>query len=143
MAAPTTFKFGSFIVKVGDGDTPEVFAAPCGFTQRSLQFTANTNATQVPDCDDPDAPVWEEHDVTTMTAQVTGQGVLAATAHEVWREWFLSGEARNVRVEIAGATSYYSGKAILTNFQLDSEIGSRVTVNVNLQASGPWIWTGA
>jgi len=143
MAKPTTIRFGGFLVKVGDGETPEVFAAPCGFTQRSLQFTSNTNTTQVPDCDDPDAPSWDEADVSSISAQITGQGVLAVEAHPVWNEWFFSAAVRNIRVEAPALGGHYEGPALLTNFQIDSNIGEKVTVNVTIQNSGEWKWVPA
>jgi len=137
MAKPVTLPFGSFLLKVGDGATPEVFVAPCGFTQRSLQLTANTNTTQVPDCDDPDAPSWDEADVSSMSGQINGQGVLAKEAFPIWNEWFLSGAPRNIRAEYKGL-GHYEGTAILTSLQFDSNIGEKIAINVTIQNSGEW-----
>ena len=36
MAAPTTRKFGQIKVYVGNGASPEVFATPCGFTDKGV-----------------------------------------------------------------------------------------------------------
>jgi len=147
MARPTTLRFGKFIVQVGNGGSPEVFAAPCGFTERSLEFSADTNSTPVPDCDDPDAPIWSESDVTTLSATVTGQGVLAQEAHQIWRDWFLGGDVKNVRVlfdlPLAQGGGYYAGAAILTQFKVDSNYGDKIKISISLKNTSSWAWTDA
>jgi len=147
MARPNTITFGKFLVLVGDGASPEVFAAPCGFTDRSLDMNSETNSTDVPDCDNPDAPVWSEKSIKTLSATVTGQGVLAQEAHATWREWFFSGAPRNVRVKIdltgAQGGGYYEGSAILTQFKVDSSYGDKVKVSVTLNNNSEWTWTDA
>lgn len=147
MATPTVKSFGNFLVKVGNAASPEVFSAPCGFTEKALQLSADTVDTTLPDCDDPDAPSWVARDVTRLAAQVTGSGVMATESVATWRAWYLSGNPKNVRVEIAGASSagggYYAGAFLLTSMELGAKIGEKVTCNVTLVSDGPVTWTAA
>ena len=146
MTAPTTFTFGkSCVIQLGNGATPEVFSAPCGFTERSVEIKAETASTAVPDCDDGDAPAWNDTGVKSLSASVNGQGVLSQGAHPLWRAWVLSGEPKNVRVLFNGSADvgYYEGAAVLTSFKLDGAFGEKTKATVALESSGQWDWVGA
>ena len=65
MTQATTYPFSKFLVKIGDGAAPEVFTDPCGLTSKGFTRTANLNDTNIPDCDDPDAPSWLGRDVVS------------------------------------------------------------------------------
>ena len=71
MTKATTTTFGSFLIKLGDGASPEVFAAPCGLTTKGFNQTANVQETSVPDCADPDAPAYIERAVDTISSEIT------------------------------------------------------------------------
>ncbi len=147
MARPNTMRFGKYLVLLGDGGSPENFAQPCGLTERSLDLGADTNTTPVPDCDDPDAPAWAEADITTLKATISGQGVLAQEAHAIWRNWFFTGQAKNVRVlmdvPLANGGGYYYGAALLTQLKFDSNFGDKVKVSVTITNTSAWAWQDA
>jgi predicted secreted protein len=135
------------LILVGDGATPEVFAAPCGLTSKGFDTAASSNEVAVPDCDDPDAPAWIERVVKSLSSKVTGSGVLAAESFDVWRDWSLSGLAKNVRVELqppTGSTGlalgYYAGSFILSAFSLKAALGDKVTVDVTMDSDGQVTW---
>lgn len=141
MAKAKTVSFAKLIIQVGDGASPEIFAAPCGLTSRGFNRTANTNDVVVPDCDDEDAAAWIENDVVSLQAGVTGSGVLDLDALDVWDEWFESKELRNCRVVIdvplAQNGRHYAGQFRLTGFNMTGEIGNKAQVEVTLASSGP------
>jgi predicted secreted protein len=147
MAQPTTKSFGQLLVQVGNGASPEVFTAPCGFTEKSLQLSADTSDQVIPDCDNPDAAAWVGREVVSLSATVSGQGVLAVESVAVWRAWLLSAANRNVRVVIAGSGAagggYYAGAFKLTSFELGATLGEKVTVNVTAVSDGAVTWTAA
>lgn len=138
MTAPTTIKFGKMVVKLGDGAAVEVFAAPCGFVSKALNLSKNINETNIPDCDDPDAPAWVGRDVQSLTWNVTGQGVLAKEAFPTWQSFFNSTTSRNVRIEITfpGLPIVYAGAAHLETFEISADLGNRVQLNIVLQGDG-------
>lgn len=141
MAKPTTKKFGSFIIQVESTDSPGVYAAPCGLTTKSFNQTANTNETQVPDCDDPDAPADVERAVVSLSRETSGSGVLATESFSIWQEWYDSAESRICRVYPMGLTGgYYQGAFILSAFNLSASLGDKVSVDLTMQSDGACPW---
>lgn len=138
MAAPTTARFGKFRVLLGDGDSPEVFAAPCGFTSKSLVLSKNLTDVNLPDCDDPDAPAWVGRDVESLTASITGEGVMAAESAPDWMAAYESVDSVSVKVEIEFplVTYIYTGKMHIATMTLGAEQGGRVTNNIEMQSDG-------
>ncbi len=117
MAKPTTGAFSKLLILLGNGASPEVFAAPCGLTSKGFEISATSGDIQVPDCDDPDAPAWTERVVKALSAGVSGSGIMAVESFDTWNDWALSGLAQNVRVKLdLPGLGYYSGRFILTKF---------------------------
>ena len=147
MAQPTTLSFGDFVVKLGDGGSPETFAAPCGFVKESLKLSAQSSDTLVPDCDDPNAAAWTQSSVYGLSAEITGSGVLAMESLATWRAYFLSGASKNVQVLIlpgASGGGYYQGAFVLTDFQSDVDRkseGGRTQISVTMKSDGAVAWT--
>ncbi|GEC52260.1 putative secreted protein [Bradyrhizobium japonicum] len=135
MTQASTIKFGSFLVELGDGVTPtEGFSAPCGLNSRSFNRTAATNDTNVPDCDDPDAPSWLERDTVSLSAAIAGAGVVADEDFDVWNSWFESGATKNVRIRLKNRT--WIGPYKCTKLNVTGQRGSRVTFDVSLDSDG-------
>lgn len=129
------------LIEVGDGAAPEVFAAPCGLTTKGINRTANANDSEVPDCDDPDAPVWIEREIQSMSWEVSGSGLLMEDSAATWETWFASGEPRNIKVKIPRATGgrVYSGAALLTALNVTGNRGEKVAIEVTLSGTGPLV----
>lgn len=139
MAQPHTYTFGEFLIEVGNGATPEVFGAPCGLTAKSFNGQAATNDTNVPDCDDPDAASWLERDVTSLSRDITGSGVLAESALEIWDDWWESANPKNCQISLTGGvngTRTWSGSYILSGFEITGSLGEKVQVSVTLVSNG-------
>lgn len=140
MAQPKTIKFGKMKVELGDGETPEVFSAPCGFTQKSFARNKSLNEVAIPDCDDPDAPVVLGTDVATIGWAVSGEGVLAGESIDLWDGFYDSTTSRNVKVtfefDAPVGNIVYVGAAHLESFEITGALGSRVTANVSLRGDG-------
>jgi hypothetical protein len=143
MAQPVTAKFGKFRVMLGDGASPEIFAAPCGFTSKSLVLSKNLSEVNLPDCDDPDAPAWVGRDVESLTASISGEGVMAVESAPDWMAAFESTDSVNVKVEIEfpTITFVYTGRMHLSSLTLGAEQGGRVTCNVEMQSDGELVLT--
>ena len=143
MAAPVTVKFGKFRVLLGDGSSPINYVAPCGFTSKSLVLSKNLTDVNIPDCDDPDAPAWVGRDVQSITASVTGEGVMAAESAETWMVAFEDTDSVPVRIEIEFPlqTYVYTGLMHLSSMTLGAEAGGRVTNNVEMQSDGELVRT--
>lgn len=144
MAQPTTARFGAFIVSLGNGDSPLTYTAPCGFTSKALNLQKNLSEVAIPDCDDPDAPFWVARDVQTLTAAVSGEGVLAAESIDKWLDAFYSTESVQVQIEIelaAFPTETFTGLMHVDGFNITAEQGGRVQVSVSMQSDGELVRT--
>lgn len=134
MVKPTSFKFGALLIEVGDGRSPEGFTAPCGLKTKSFGIDKTINSEAVPDCEDPDAPAWDEGDVVSLRSNISGSGVLADEFIDIWENWATSEDTRNVRVTIGD--HIWEGAYHLTRFEITADLGSKVAVNVEMQSSG-------
>lgn len=142
MAQGTSTSFGNFLIKLGDGGGPEVFAAPCGLTTKGFNQTANVQETTVPDCSDEDAAAFIERGVDTLSSEISGAGVMTQEAFTTWRAWFLSAASKNCRIYPNGASGgYWQGAFILSAFNLTVNRGQKVEVSVTMQSDGAYTWT--
>jgi len=142
MAQPTVLPGTKLWILLGDGAQPEVFEQPCGLTTRGIAFTASTNTTLIPDCDDPEAPAWEAKDVNGLSAQVSGNGVMAIESFDVWNDWFQSAALKTCQVTLDDpALGHWEGQFILSQLTYGGQRGQKVTVDVTMDNSGavPWI----
>lgn len=147
MAQDDTIRTSKLLIKIGDGETPEVFSAPCGLTTKALNLTAAVNEFEVDDCADPDAPVWIERVVKSLSAGVSGSGTGRRGAMDLWRTWFLSGEAKNIHVMLdlpaAEGGGTYKMSAVLTTFNTTGESKGLVQAQVDIQSNGEVTFTPA
>ncbi|TMI98479.1 MAG: phage tail protein [Alphaproteobacteria bacterium] len=134
MAQASTLRFSQFLIKLGNGANPEVFAAPCGLNSREFNRTAATNDTNVPDCADPDAPSWLERDTTSLSSALSGSGVVADEDFDDWNDWFESGETKNL--EITLGTRTWRGPFKCTALNITGQRGSRTTFTVSMESDG-------
>lgn len=99
MAQATTIKSGKIRVLLGNDATPTVYAAPCGFTQRSITITKGLEEVNIPDCTDPDKVDWVGRDATSLSMGISGEGVLAAESVDDWLDAVDSIDSIPVKVE--------------------------------------------
>jgi hypothetical protein len=142
MAQPTTARWTKMTIWPGDGDSPEDFTKhDCGLTSKGLAFSGKTSDTDVPDCDDPDAAVWTERVVTSLSGSATGSGVMATDSLAFWSDWFESGLSKNVRIVLdlpGGAACYFQGAMVLTKFELTANLSDgKIQVSVGADSDGP------
>jgi hypothetical protein len=139
MARPETVKFGKFYVRLSDGAASPVFGAPCGFTSKSFSRNKTFGETNVPPCDDADAPSWTERDVQSMTASVSGDGVLAKSSVPIWEAALASSESIACEIELVyadGSSDLYVGNFHLESFEITGTQGERVNVSVSMPSDG-------
>lgn len=138
MAQATTIKSGKFRVLLGDGDTPIEYAAPCGFTQRSMTLSKGLEEINVPDCDDPDKVDWTGRDATSLSMSINGEGVLASESVETWLDAYDSTDSVPVKVEweFPAKTITWTGFMHIESIEAGASNGQRATMNVSMQSDG-------
>lgn len=143
MAVATTIKGGKVRVLLGDGASPETFAAPCGLTSRSITLNKALNDFQIPDCDDPDSVDWLGRDAVSLSMSVSGEGVLANESVDAWLDAWESVDPINVRVEweFPNRTIIWNGAMHVENFEVGAQNAQRATATVSLQSDGEMVRT--
>jgi len=141
MAQPTTVRFGKFRVLLGAGTSPVVFTAPCGFTSKSLTLTKNLEEVNLPDCDDPDKVAWVGRDASSLSASVSGEGVLTAESVDAWIEAFESVESvpAKIEVEFPAKTITWTGNMHIASLSSSADQGGRATLSVDMQSDGEMV----
>ena len=138
MAKPITARAGKMRILLGDGGSPETFDAPCGLTSKGLRIQKNLSEVTIPDCDDPDLPITLGRDVESISASISGEGVLAASAVDTWLDAYESTNSVAVKVEIEFSTGTvtWTGSFHIESLEIGAEQGGRVTLNVSMQSDG-------
>lgn len=143
MAAPQTLRFGAGALYIGDGATStEVFTKLCGFTEMELTLDKETNDTNVPDCDDPDAAAWVERDVVSLSWSMSFSGVLAKAALPLLEDATFSSAPVNIRLDLAGGGTgtgtpnrRYAGRAHISH-NISGSRGEKWQVEVTVTGDG-------
>lgn len=141
MAKATTIKGGKFRVLIGNDASPIAYAAPCGFTQRSITLNKNLEEVNVPDCLDPDKIDWLGRDATSLSMSISGEGVLASESVETWLDAFESIESVPVKVEweFPAKTITWTGAMHAESIEAGAANAGRATLNVSLQSDGEMV----
>src|SRR5690606_2769365 len=132
MGAPLKGKL--FLLKVGDGSTPEVFTTVAGLRTTSLSINGEVIDVTDKDSEDQMRELLDGGGVKAMA--VTGAGAVeddgAQTALE---ERALSGEIANDRIALASGRTY-QGAFQVTNGEYTGEYNDAHTYSVTLESSG-------
>lgn len=147
MALATTIKFGTQALLIGDGQSPEVFTAPCGITTLNKATNVDAQTTAIPDCDDPDLPAWLAVDEISRQLVVSGSGTIALESLPMWDLWDRTGGFKNVRwyrnLTAINGGGYLQGPALLTQWEENAEARRRYTFNFAVTFDGKPVWTAA
>lgn len=144
MTQATTIKGGKVKVLLdlaGSG----TYAAPCGFTSKSLTFAKGLEEVNVPDCDDPDKIDWVGRDATSLSMSISGEGVLAEQSQDTWFDAFHGTDsvAAKVEIEFSLTTVTWTGRVHVESLELGAPNARRVTANVSMQSDGEMVRTAA
>lgn len=143
MAAATTIRGGKVRILLGEGTSPIVYTAPCGFTSRSVTFNKGLEEVNIPDCLDPDKIDWVGRDSVSLSISVSGEGVLAYESVDTWDTAFLSLDSVPARIEIEwpAKTVVWTGRLHIESLELGATNAQRATLNVSMQSDGEFVRT--
>ncbi len=144
MAPATRIKGGKVRVLL-ETITPGIYAAPCGFTSKTVTLTKGLEEQAVPDCDDPDKVDWLGRDAVSLSMAVSGEGVLAEESIETWLNAWESIDSVNVKVEMEfpAKTITWTGKMHVETMEGTAPNGRTTTSNISMQSDGEMVRTVA
>lgn len=117
---------------------PSVYAAPCGFTSKTVTLTKALEDVTIPDCDDPDKVDWLGRDAVSLSMSISGEGVLAQESVETWLDAWESLDSVNAKVEIEfpAKTITWTGKMQVESMEAVGPNGRTVTSTISMQSDG-------
>ena len=140
MTQVETFNGSKILIKIGDGADPEAFVHPCLInSSRSIQGSASTVDSVVPDCDDPDAPAWTEREKDALSYTITGEGLMHRADLAAYLAWLKSKDTKNIEAVLADGLSgaqVLTGAFHLTECQFSGARKEKVTVSITLVSDG-------
>lgn len=139
MATVNHIEFSQFNIAIGDGATPEVFTPRCTINlSRSFTLTPNFNEIELPDCADDNLPSFIFRAMTSIQAEVGGNGVMEASDLAFFNDWILQNQVKNVRVMVgaSGAGQQWDFPAKMGPFSPTSEKNGVVTADISILSHG-------
>lgn len=139
MATPNTITFDQFLIVIGDGGSPEVFAPRCTINlSRSFTITPNYTDQELPDCADDTLPSVIFKILNSVTAEVGGNGIMDIADAKFFSEWLLSGAVKNARVlvGIPAAGYQWDFPAKMGPFSPTVDRNGNATADVSIMSSG-------
>jgi hypothetical protein len=147
MSLPTEFDFA--LLKIGDGESPEVFTISCGKTDITTNFGANSTDRFVRDCAKPGEVPFRVPKVTGKQLDVTATGLTDLTTFGT--EVALVGTKNNVKVEYYTDDGTDAGdllgtvacNMLVTALNIGTPRESDASAEIVLASNGAWTWTAA
>lgn len=147
MAYPIVASASKLLLKIGDGASPEVFAAPCGITTKAFNFSSAVNEVDLVDCANPDAVGWVANEKRNSSLAVSGSGVLDTTVLDTYWDFYRSVDAVTCQLQLNVAAGvgggYWQGDFHLTGFNVTGTHGEKVQVDLSLINDGEVTWVPA
>lgn len=145
MSLPNEADFA--LVKMGDGDSPEVFTTICGLTDVTINFSAASNDRYVRDCAKPGEVPTRKQQITGKSLDVSGTGLSNVDTVDD----FLAalGVLKNYKVELYRADGTDAGELLgtlamsshMTAANLSIPRESPASADITLPNHGVWTWT--
>lgn len=129
------------VLKVGDGMSPEVFAAKCSINAaRGITFSSTTNEFPDINCDDPDAVAFVLTEKVNLSAKISGAGICNTPDVQGFFDWIVSPDSKNCQVVLdvpsADGGVIFEGAFQLTEFALTGDRGAKVENTISLASDG-------
>lgn len=142
MAAATRIKGGKVRVEL-DPTGNGTYAAPCGFSSRSVTFSKGLEEVSIPDCNDPDKIDWIGRDAVSLSMGINGEGVLTAESQETWFDAWHSTEpvAAKIEIEFPATTVTWTGLLHIESLEIGAPNARTATLNVSMSSDGEMVRT--
>lgn len=139
--ATTKTNYTEFLLKIGDGTSPEQFAHPCLINgDKALEITTNFTEDVVPDCDNPANPAEVVMQADSNRVTASGTGKLHKPDAKTYADWAADGSTKNVQIEVGSAGESGAFKIVTTmkctGFSLRASRPLTVEADVSLASTG-------
>lgn len=137
-----------FVIQLGDGADPEVFAHTCGANSFGVTLTNNLGENTVLDCTSPlDVPAAIVRHLESQDTSVTISGMVTTEAWPTWRAWADDGSEKNIKLFLdessANGGGFWLLPAYLQQLELGKESSGKVSFTSSISGAGSRAWTDA
>lgn len=141
MAKATVMKGGNVRVYLGNNADPIVYSVPCGLTSRSVTLARGLQEETIPDCDDPDKVDWIGRGVSSLSMEISGEGVLAQQSVQTWLSAMDNAESTPAKVDwiFPEFTITWEGKMQVDSFQITAPNGEVVKASISMKSDGEMV----
>lgn len=125
------------LIKVGDGESPEVFKNVCGVQTRSFNLSATEVDTTIPDCDSPGDAVQRTAEPGIVNRTFSGSGKwVSGTNSSLLLDHVTDATTFNAEVVVPGLGTY-SGSWFVSEFEFSGEMEGNMDFSATFVAAGP------
>lgn len=144
MAQPNSFKGQLLTIRIDNGltGTNQAYAHPCMINAaRGFDISSSGQDENIPDCSSPGALSYTAHTKASVSAQITGGGILDATNYASFHSWMVSDDPKTIKVDLNGTNGgVVTGAFKLTDLGITGDLGKRVEVSVTMKSDGAWTY---
>lgn len=127
----------ALLVKIGDGETPEVFANLCGLNSKSLTINNSAIDVTTPDCTAPEGALWTETLNGLKNVSISGDGLFEDSVAEARMNTIAMGADNTCNFEVVIPDfGSYSGAFRLASVDFGGETEGGVTYSLSLESNG-------
>lgn len=145
MSLPTEADFA--LIKIGDGESSETFAAVCGIQNAAINFTVNTADRFVRDCAKPGEVPNRRVKVTGKQCDITGAGFTDKAGVATLQAAL--GVSQNYEIELYQDDGTDAGTllgtialaAVMTAHNMSIPRDGDATAEITIASDGAWTWT--
>ncbi|QGA55865.1 phage tail tube protein [Brucella sp. 2280] len=124
------------LIKIGNGESPEVFNNLCGLTTRSFNMSANEVDTTTTNCQNPEETPQRTAEPGIKNRTFSGQGqFIAGSNNTAFVQHVNDATKFNAQVVVPGLGSY-TGPWFVSEFELTGEMEGNMTFNATFVAAG-------
>ena len=125
------------LVKIGNGESPEVFTNVCGIQTRSFNLSASEVDTTIPDCTDPGKAVQRTAEPGIVNRTFSGSGkFVSGTTSDILMDHVNNATVFNAQVVVPGLGAY-SGSWYVSEFEFSGEMENNMDFSATFVAAGP------
>lgn len=134
----------ALLVKIGDGETVEVFSNLCGLNSKTLTINNSSIDVTTPDCTLPEGALWTETLAGLKNVSASGDGFFEDSTAEARANTVAMAADNSANFQIfVPDFGTYAGAFRLSTLEFGGETEGGVTYSVSLESTGVITFTAA
>lgn len=129
------------LIKIGNGESPEVFSNVCGVQTRSFNLSASEIDTTIPDCENPGNAVVRTAEPGIVNRTFNGSGKWVSGANSsLLLDHVTNATTFSAQVIVPGLGEY-EGEWMVSEFEFSGEMEGNMDFSATFVAAGPLEFT--